>query len=256
MTPLTFKCAVVTEKFARERFGSDDAAVGSTFEISGIPFTIIGVFKESVDDFGNSEIADQTILIPYSVGRYISGTVNVKQIYFSMRSIDEVSDAAKEIKRIVQARHRHDSVYNTQTLTAVLQMAAKIADILTAVLFLVATVTLAVGGVGIMNIMLANVRARVREIGIRKALGATNREIKLQFLAEAIIISLAGGVVGCVVGLAPTLAVRFFTDYAIPTSYWSVVVALASATLVGVIFGTVPATRAAQLDPVEALKYE
>jgi putative ABC transport system permease protein len=135
-------------------------------------------------------------------------------------------------------------------------MAANIADILTAVLFLVATVTLAVGGVGIMNIMLANVRARVREIGIRKALGATYREIKLQFLAEAIIISLTGGAVGCIVGLALPLSIRFFTDYAIPISYWSVVIALASATLVGVIFGTVPATRAAQLDPVEALKYE
>jgi putative ABC transport system permease protein len=250
------KCAVVTEKFARERFGSDDAAVGSTFEISGIPFTIIGVFRESFDDFGNSEIEDQTILIPYSVARYFAGSENVNQIYFSMRNIDEVTDAAKEIKRIVQARHRHDSVYNTQTLTAYLQMAANIADILTAVLFLVATVTLAVGGVGIMNIMLANVRARVREIGIRKALGATYREIKLQFLAEAIIISLAGGVVGCIVGLALPLSIRFFTDYAIPISYWSVVIALASATLVGVIFGTVPATRAAQLDPVEALKYE
>jgi putative ABC transport system permease protein len=250
------KCAVVTQKFARERFGSDDAAVGSTFEISGIPFTIIGVFKESFDDFGNSEIQDQTILIPYSVGRYFAGSENVKQIYFSMRNIDEVTDAAKEIKRIVQARHRHDSVYNTQTLTAYLEMAGNIADILTAVLFLVATVTLAVGGVGIMNIMLANVRARVREIGIRKALGATYREIKLQFLAEAIIISLTGGVAGCIVGLALPLSIRFFTDYAIPISYWSVVIALASATLVGVIFGTVPATRAAQLDPVEALKYE
>ena len=250
------KCAVVTELFARERFGSDDEAVGSTFEISGIPFTIIGVFKESFDDFGNSEIQDQTILIPYSVERYFTGTENVKQIYFSMRNMEEVPDAAIEIKRIVQARHRPDSVYKTQTLKEYLTMAANIADILTAVLFLVATVTLAVGGVGIMNIMLANVRARVREIGIRKALGATYREIKLQFLAEAIIISLTGGVVGCIVGLALPLSIRFFTDYAIPISPWSVVIALASATLVGVIFGTVPATRAAQLDPVEALKYE
>ena len=107
-----------------------------------------------------------------------------------------------------------------------------------------------------MNIMLANVRARVREIGIRKALGATRREIKLQFLAEAVIISLAGGVVGTLVGLALPLSVRIFTDYQLPISYKSVVIALATATLVGVIFGTVPATRAAQLDPVESLKYE
>ena len=250
------KCAVVTEIFAKERYGSPDAAVGQTFEISGIPFTIIGVFKESVDDFGQSEIQDQTILIPYSVARYFTGTERVNQIYFSMRSMDEVPDAAKDIVRIVQSHHRPNSVYKAQTLKQLLTVASQIADALTAVLFLVATVTLAVGGVGIMNIMLATVRSRVREIGIRKALGATRREIKLQFLSEAIIISLTGGIVGTIVGLALPLSVRIFTDYAIPVSLWSVVVALTAATAVGVIFGTVPATRAAQMDPVESLKYE
>jgi putative ABC transport system permease protein len=123
-------------------------------------------------------------------------------------------------------------------------------------LVLVAAVTLAVGGVGIMNIMLANVRARIREIGIRKALGATYREIKLQFLTEAVLISLTGGVVGSFVGLAIPLSIRLFTDYQFPISWKSVVIALATATMVGVVFGTVPATRAAQLDPVDALKYE
>jgi putative ABC transport system permease protein len=250
------KCAVVTELFARNRFGSDDAAVGSNFEISGIPFTIIGVFKESVTDFGVSEIEDQTILIPYSVARYFTGTENVNQIYFSMRSMDEVPDAAKEIVRIVRARHRPNSVYQAQTLKELLVMAAKVADILTAVLFLVSAVTLMVGGVGIMNIMLANVRARTREIGIRKALGATYREIKYQFLAEAVIISLIGGIAGTIVGLALPLSVRVFTDYDLPISAWSVAIALASATSVGVFFGTMPATRAAQMDPVEALRDE
>jgi putative ABC transport system permease protein len=250
------KCAVVSEMFAKQRFGSSDAAVGQNFEISGIPFTIIGVFRMSVDDFGQSEIADQTILIPFSVARYFTGTENVNQIYFSMRSMDEVPDAAKEIVRIVQARHRPDSVYKAQTLKELLTMAGQIADALTAVLMLVAAVTLAVGGVGIMNIMLANVRARTREIGIRKALGATYREIRLQFLAEAIIISLVGGVVGVVAGLALPLSVRFFTDYAVPINLWSIVIALGVAVIVGVVFGTVPATRAAQMDPVESLKYE
>jgi len=250
------KCAVVTELFARERFGSVDAAVGQNFEISGIPFTIVGVFKESVTDFGVSEIEDQTILIPYSVARYFTGTENVNQIYFSMRTMDEVPGAAKEIVRIVRARHRPNSVYQAQTMKELLVMADKIMWYLTLLLVAVAAVTMAVGGVGIMNIMLATVRARTREIGIRKALGATYREIKYQFLAEAIIISLIGGLVGTAVGLAAPLAVRLFTDYVVPISPWSVVIALAAAMLVGVVFGTIPATRAAQMDPVESLKYE
>ncbi len=250
------KCAVVSEQFAIERYGGSDAAVGRTFEISGIPFTVIGVFKMSVDDFGQSEIADQTILIPYSVVRYFTGTERVNQIYFSMHSMNQVPDAAKDIKRIIQSRHRANSVYKTQTLKELLDLANKSALALTAVLVLVAAVTLAVGGVGIMNIMLANVRSRIREIGIRKALGATYREIKLQFLAEAIIISLTGGVAGTLIGLAVPLSIRLFTDFDLPISPWSVIIALTAAVGVGVIFGTVPATRAAQMDPVEALKYE
>jgi putative ABC transport system permease protein len=250
------RVAVVTETFAKLRYGSDDAAVGREFSISGIPFTVIGVFKESVTDFGQSEIADETILIPYSVGRYFKGSDDVKQIYFSMRSMAEVPEATREITRIVSSHHRPNSVYKTQDLREVLSMADTISNILTAVLVLVSAVTLAVGGVGIMNIMLATVRARIREIGIRKAMGATSREIRLQFLAEATIISLAGGIVGCLVGLSLPLSVRLLTDFQLPVSPWSIVIALASATAVGIIFGTMPATRAAQLDPVESLKYE
>ena len=248
--------AVVTETFAKGRYGAVDAAVGREFEVSGNPFTIIGVFKQSVTDFGESEIADETILIPFSVARYFRGSDNVKLIYFSMRNMTEVGSATQEIKRIVKARHRPNSVYTTTDLREVLSMAATISNILTAVLVLVAAVTLAVGGVGIMNIMLATVRSRIREIGIRKALGATYREIKLQFLAEAVIISLTGGIVGTLLGLMLPLSVRFFTDYSLPISPFSIVIALGAAVGVGVIFGTVPATRAAQMDPVESLKYE
>jgi putative ABC transport system permease protein len=250
------KCAVVTEPFARQMFGSPDAAVGQTFKISGIPFTIVGTFKESVDTFGQSEITDETILIPYSVARFFTDSDSVKILYFSIRSMQEVPEATQEILRVIQSRHKPNSVYKPQNLTELLTTAAVISDALTVVLVLVSLVTLAVGGVGIMNIMLANVRARVREIGIRKALGATYREIKLQFLAEAVIISLSGGLVGTLVGMAVPLSVRFFTNYALPAPLWAVAVALATATLVGVVFGTVPATRAAQMDPVEALKYE
>jgi len=167
-----------------------------------------------------------------------------------------VNDGAREIVRIVHARHRADSVYKTQTLTEYLSVASSIMTAVTLLLVAVSFVTLAVGGVGIMNIMLAGVRARVREIGIRKALGATSREIRLQFLTEAVIISLTGGVAGTIVGLALPVSARVFTDYAIPITPWAVVIALSSAMVVGVIFGTVPATRAAQLNPVDALKYE
>jgi len=250
------KCAVVTVPFAREMFGSPEAAIGKSFSISRIPFTIIGTFKESVDTFGETEIADETILIPFSVARYFTGTDNVKQIYFTIRTMDEVPEATREIQRVIQSRHKPNSVYKAFDLRELLSMASTIANILTAVLVLVAAVTLAVGGVGIMNIMLANVRARIREIGIRKALGATYREIKLQFLAEAVIISLFGGIVGILVGLTVPLSIRIFTDYALPVSGWSIAIALAAALIVGVIFGTVPATRAAQMDPVDALKYE
>ena len=249
------KCAVVTEPFAKEMYGSADAAIGRTFQITGIPFTIVGIFK-NVEDFGQSEIADQTILIPYSVARYLTGTDNVKQIYFSMSSMDQVPEATQEAVRIISARHRPNSIYKAQNLRELLDSAATIANILTVVLLLVASVTLAVGGVGIMNIMLANVRARIREIGIRKALGATAREIRLQFLAEAVIISLAGGLAGTIIGMALPFSVRLFTPYVLPVDWRSAVIALGTALLVGIIFGTVPATRAAQLDPVESLKYE
>ncbi len=250
------KVAVVTQVFAQEMFGGQDAAINQSFQLSGIPFTIVGTFKESVDTFGQSEIADQTILIPYSVARYFTGTDNVKQIFFTIRDQNDVEEASRQIVQVVGSRHLKNSVYKASTLTELLTTAALVANAMTIILSLVTAVTLAVGGVGIMNIMLATVRSRIREIGIRKALGATAREIKLQFLIEAIFISLSGGIVGTIVGLAVPVSIRIFTDYQIPIRVWSVIIALATSTLVGVIFGTLPANRAAQLDPVESLKYE
>ena len=143
-----------------------------------------------------------------------------------------------------------------QNLTQLLTVAGKIADALTVILMLVAFVTLLVSGIGIMNIMLATVTSRIREIGIRKAIGATNREIRLQFLAEAIIISMTGGIVGIVTGLAIPYSVRLFTDFRLPISGLSAIIAIVVSSVVGMIFGTVPATRASQLDPVESLRYE
>jgi putative ABC transport system permease protein len=143
-----------------------------------------------------------------------------------------------------------------ENLTQLLQVAARAANGLSIMLLAISLLVLVVSGVGIMNIMLANVRTRIREIGIRKAIGATSREIKLQFLAEAVLISVSGGVVGTILGLAVPFSVRFLTEYRIPISGLSAIIAIFVAILVGVIFGTVPATRAAQLDPVDALHYE
>ncbi len=251
------KVAVVTVPFAKNLFGSADAALNQSFSIKGIPFTIIGTFKERVDTYGEMEIAKQTILIPYPVARYFTGTDAVKTLFFSVRDFNDVPLARNEIARAIQSRHRANSVYDVTENAALLTTVVQIANILTLVLLLVSAVTLAVSGVGIMNIMLATVRSRIREIGIRKAVGATYREIQLQFLTEAVLISLSGGIVGTILGLAIPLSARFFLPAdMIPISPWSVVISLGTATMVGILFGTLPATRAAQMDPVEALKYE
>ncbi len=250
------KVGVITQKMAEELYGSQEDAVGKVLKLSGLPFTIVGTFKERVDTFGQSEVVDYTMVIPYTVIRYFTETTNVKQIYFSVADPSMVGPATEQIRRVIQARHRAESVYNVTNLTQLVAVAEKTANALTIVLLLVAAVVLLVSGIGIMNIMLATVSARIREIGIRKALGATKREIQFQFLAEAILISLIGGLLGVIIGLALPFSVRFLTAYRIPISGLSAIVAIVVSSLVGIIFGTVPATRAARLDPVESLRYE
>jgi putative ABC transport system permease protein len=252
------KVADVTVPFATAMFGSPEAALGRVFTVNGIPFTIAGLFKEKVPTFGQTEIADQTVLIPYSVGRYFIGTDYVNEMYFSIRDSSEVEDAAKQIVDAVKSdgRHQPNSVYNTQTMTALISLAGVVVNALTVMLLLVAGVTLAVGGVGIMNIMLATVRSRTREIGIRKALGATAKEIRLQFLMEAVFVSLFGGIIGALIGLGIPFSIRFLTDFRVPVSGWSAIVGLLASCIIGVIFGTLPARRAAAMDPIESLRYE
>jgi putative ABC transport system permease protein len=196
------------------------------------------------------------MLIPFSVSRYFMETPSVKLLYFSMEDPSMVISATSQIKRVLQSRHRPESVYDVANLSALLVMTDRVANGLTWVLLLISMVTLLVSGIGIMNIMLATVTSRIREIGIRKAVGATNREIRFQFLAEAVLISLIGGFAGIVIGLAIPYSVRFLTEYRIPISGLSAIIAIVVSSVVGVIFGTVPAARAAQLDPVESLRYE
>jgi putative ABC transport system permease protein len=250
------KVGVITQKLAEQLYGSTDEAVGRVLKLNGLPFTVIGTFKERVDTFGQSEVTSNTMVIPYTVGRYFTDTPEVKQIYFSAAEPSMVLPVTEQIRKVLQSRHRPESVYNVQNLTELVAVADRTANALTLVLLLVATVTLLVSGIGIMNIMLATVSARIREIGIRKAIGATNREIRFQFLSEAILISLVGGVVGVIIGLALPFSVRFFTEYRVPISGLSAIVAIVVSSLVGILFGTVPAARAAKLDPVESLRYE
>ena len=250
------KVGLITEKLAEELYGSPAAAVGKIIPLSHLPFTIVGTFRERVNTFGESEVTTSTFVIPYSVSRYFTETATVKLIYFSVADPSMVEPVTEEVKRVIQSRHRAESVYNVTNLTQLVTVADKTANALTMVLLAVAAVVLLVSGIGIMNIMLATVSARIREIGIRKALGATNREIRFQFLSEAVLISVGGGLVGVVIGLAVPYSVRFLTEYRVPISGLSAIVAIVVSSLVGILFGTVPAARAAKLDPVESLRYE
>ena len=250
------KVTVIVEPLARALYGSAGGAIDHTISVQGIPFTVIGVFKESVETFGMSEVSDQTLLIPYGVARYFTGTDTVKQIFFTVANPEDVEPASTKILDIIRSRHRATSVFNAFTLTEVLGVMGRIATMLTIVLTLASFITLIVSGVGIMNSMLANVQSRIREIGIRKALGATSREIRMQFLTESVFLSLSGGLIGTLLGMALPLSIRLFTDFKIPVSALSALIALATSVLVGVIFGTLPANRAAKLDPVTTLKYE
>ncbi len=250
------KVGVITQQMAQEIYGSPEAAVGKVISMTGLPFTVIGTFKERVNTFGQSEVTDNTMVIPYTVARYFTDTPVVKQIYFSVADPSMVAPATDQIRRVIKSRHRAESVYNVTNLTQLVAVAEKTANALTMVLLAVAAIVLLVSGIGIMNIMLATVSARIREIGIRKALGATQREILFQFLSEAILISVGGGLIGVVIGLAIPYSVRFLTEFRIPISGLSAIVAIVVSSLVGILFGTVPATRAAKLDPVESLRYE
>jgi putative ABC transport system permease protein len=250
------KVGLVTDEWAQEAYGSAEAAIGKIIKLSGLPFTVIGTFHERVNTFGQSEVTTNTFLIPYTVARYFEASPVVKNIYFSVADRSMVAPVTDQILRVIRSRHRAESVYNVTNLTQLVAVAESTANVLSMVLLAIAAVVLLVSGVGIMNIMLATVSERVREIGIRKALGATNREIRFQFLSEAILISVGGGLLGVVIGLALPYSVRFLTEYRLPISGLSAIVGIGVSSLLGILFGTVPAARAAKLDPVESLRHE
>lgn len=249
--------ALLTDKLAIRVFGSQSAAVGETIKINQLQFTVIGTFREKTSSFGQGEIGDETILIPISVMKYFIQFERVEPVYIQVRNAGDVPAVTEKVTQTLEQRHRAGAKYVVQNLTAILDTANQIATVLTIVLIVVSAIALIISGIGIMNIMLVTVTERTREIGLRMAVGASRREVMLQFLVEAVLISLVGGAIGIVIGLALPLSVRVITDQVrVPISPLSVVVAFGVSFVVGVGFGLLPARRASQLNPTEALRYE
>jgi len=251
------RVALLMERLARRLFGSQSAAVGQTIKLHELQFTVIGTFKEKTESFGLSELSGENVLIPESVLRYFAPLERIDPMYVQARNAQDVLPVTGIVHSIIEARHREGAKYRVENLSAILDAARRIATVLTIVLMMVSALALMISGIGIMNIMLVTVTERTREIGLRMAVGAARRDVLEQFLAEAVIISLVGGIAGILIGVAIPLSVRFFTDdFAIPISPISILVAFTVSLLVGLVFGLLPANRAARLNPTEALRYE
>ena len=250
------KVALLTDKLAERMFGARNAALNRIVKIYGLQFTVIGTFHEKVETFGQSEVERDTILVPITVLRYFTPVERIDPLYVQVWSAQQVEQVALRVQQIIESRHRPGARYRVDTLTAILDAAKNISLILSLVLVMVSAITLVISGIGIMNIMLVTVTERTREIGVRLAIGASPREILLQFLTEAILVSLTGGTLGILVGVAIPLSVGLFTDVKIPISPVAVGVAFGVSCLVGLVFGMLPANRAAHLNPTEALRYE
>jgi putative ABC transport system permease protein len=251
------RVVLLMERLARRLFGSQSAAVGQTVKLHGLQFTVIGTFKERTESFGLSELSGENVLIPITVLRYFAPLERIDPLYIQARSAADVLPITGIVKSILESRHRPGAKYRVDNLAAILDAARRIATVLTVVLMLVSALALIISGIGIMNIMLVTVTERTREIGLRMAVGAARRDVLEQFLAEAVIISMSGGLAGIVIGVAIPLSVRFFTDdFAVPISPLSIIVAFTVSLIVGLAFGMLPASRASRLNPTEALRYE
>jgi putative ABC transport system permease protein len=251
------KVALLTDKLAVRLFGGQQAAVGRVIKIHGLQFTIIGTFKEKVSSFGQSELNDETVVIPITVQKYFTQVERIDPLYVQARSQALVEPVTSEVSKILESRHRPGAKYKVENLGAILGAARSISFILSLVLLLVSAIALVISGIGIMNIMLVTVTERTREIGLRMAVGASRRDIQMQFLIEAIMISLGGGTIGILAGIALPLSVQFFVDnMRIPISVSSIAIAFTVSCLVGLVFGMLPANRASKLNPTEALRYE
>ena len=233
-----------------------EASVGTTINIGGLPFVLIGILQPK----GGTGNSDDQIVVPFSTVRELFvGSNSVSSIGLSAKSQEDIAAVTSEITATLEQRHNITTGVDDFNITSQAQLlgtVSSVSDVLTILLAGIASISLLVGGIGIMNIMLVSVRERTREIGIRKAIGARGRDILSQFLVEALALSLAGGFIGILVGVVASLAIGTYAGWGFVFNPGTVVVAVGFSLLVGIIFGVWPASQAARLDPVVALRYE
>jgi putative ABC transport system permease protein len=248
------KVIVLGTKVKEELFGADNP-LGKVVTLSDARYRVIGVMRKKGTSLGMD--IDDIVYVPVTSGQELFDTDSLFEIIASTPRAEDVDRAIAQIKDILIKRHAHKEDFTIQTQGAMLETMNTILGVLTAVLGGIAGISLVVGGIGIMNIMLVSVRERTREIGIRKALGARNRDIMAQFMIEAITLSGAGGVIGILLGVGLALLIPVFVPV-LPTSVsaWSIIMAFTFSAAVGVFFGVYPARRAALQDPIQALRYE
>ncbi len=256
------RVALIGRTVAENLFG-EEPPVGKTFRIGQAPFVVLGVLASKGQNLDGRD-QDDLVVMPYTTAqRKVFGTAfqgSVRQILVKATSSEAMPALEKSIEALLRQRHRlresADNDFTLRNLAAVADSAAETARVMSMLLGAIASVSLLVGGIGIMNIMLVSVTERTREIGIRLAIGARQREILLQFLLEAIIISVIGCLVGLSLGVGGALLVGYLTKTAVVVSGSAALAAFAVAASVGVFFGYYPAHKAARLDPIEALRYQ
>ena len=248
------KVCIITRDLAIRVFGLENP-IGSELRLGDMNFTVVGVFHERSSTYGMSEIQKETVIIPFPLIKYFTGDYHVGTLQATAATPEGVSVVERRVRELLKSRHPPEAEWNVQTLTGILAAARNISLGLTIMLLVIACIALLISGMGIMNIMLVTVRERTREIGVRKAIGASRKEIMAQFLIEAFLISGGGAVIGILIGLAIPVGVQQLLpgNLRVPIAGWSVVVAFLVSSLTGLFFGWLPANQAAKLDPVESL---
>jgi putative ABC transport system permease protein len=252
------KICLIGETVREELFPNRDP-IGQQIRINKVPFTVIGLLEEEGQFMGQDQ--DDLVVAPYTtVQNRLYGDVHFSSMLASATTEEHVEDAKLEAAELLRASHNllpdEQDDFEIMTQIELMQMTGQITNILTILLAAIASISLLVGGIGIMNIMLVSVTERTREIGVRLALGARESDILTQFLIEAIGLSAAGGILGIVLGVLGNFIIYKATKFYIPTSYFSVVVGIGFSALIGIAFGYFPARKAARLNPIEALRYE